>query len=156
MTRRGPPCSTGRPPASGLLGAEVLSLEHAGSTSVPELAAKPIIDIVLTVPDSADEAAYVPTLTAAGYRLLIPESDWFEHRLLKGAGHRHQPSCVHHRSGRDRSELRFRDRLRTHPSDRDLYARTKRSLARRQWRHVQHYAQAKSDVVREIVERAGE
>lgn len=139
-----------------LLGAEVLSLEHAGSTSVPGLAAKPIIDIVLVVPDSADEAAYVPTLTEAGYRLLIRECDWFEHRLLKGPDTDINLHVFTIGAAETDRMLRFRDRLRTHPSDRDLYARTKRSLARRQWRHVQHYAQAKSDVVREILERAGE
>ena len=59
-------------------------LEHAGSTSVPGLSAKPKIDIVLGVADTADEAAYVPDMEAAGYVLRIRESDWHEHRLFKG------------------------------------------------------------------------
>src|SRR6187399_1729307 len=67
-----------------VLGPAVVRLEHAGSTSVPGLVAKPIIDIVLVVLDSADEPSYVPALTAAGYRLVIREPDWFEHRLFKG------------------------------------------------------------------------
>ncbi len=62
----------------------VLRLEHVGSTSVPGLAAKPIIDIVLAVPDSADEGAYLPALEAGGYILRIREPGWFEHRMLKG------------------------------------------------------------------------
>src|SRR5690349_12575737 len=66
------------------LGDQVVRLEHAGSTSVPRLPAKPIIDMVLEVPDSADEAAYVPALEAAGYVLNIREPDWFEHRVFKG------------------------------------------------------------------------
>ncbi len=67
-----------------VLGERVLSIEHAGSTSVPGLAAKPIIDMVLVVANSADEPSYVPALEAAGYVLLIREPDWFEHRVLKG------------------------------------------------------------------------
>ena len=67
-----------------ILGDRVRRLEHVGSTSVPGLAAKPIIDIVLAVPDSADEPAYVPDMEAAGYVLRIREPDWFEHRLFKG------------------------------------------------------------------------
>ena len=66
------------------LGDRVLVLEHAGSTSVPGLPAKPLIDIVLEVPDSSDEASYVPDLEAAGYPLRIREPEWFEHRMFKG------------------------------------------------------------------------
>jgi GrpB-like predicted nucleotidyltransferase (UPF0157 family) len=68
----------------GALAGVDVRVEHAGSTSVPGLAAKPIIDIVLTLPDSADEAAYVPAMEAAGYVLHIREPDWYEHRLFKG------------------------------------------------------------------------
>jgi GrpB-like predicted nucleotidyltransferase (UPF0157 family) len=66
------------------LGERVVRLEHAGSTSVPGLAAKPIIDIVLEVPDAAEEATYLPAMQAAGYVLHLREPDWFQHRLLKG------------------------------------------------------------------------
>jgi GrpB-like predicted nucleotidyltransferase (UPF0157 family) len=52
--------------------------------------------------------------------------------------------------------LRVRDRLRSDARDRDLYAQTKRELAEQEWRHVQHYAQAKSDVVQQILGRAGD
>src|SRR5258708_7378686 len=65
------------------LGTKALMIEHVGSTSVPGLSAKPIIDMVLAVPDSTDESAYVPPLERAGYVLRIREPDWFEHRLLK-------------------------------------------------------------------------
>ena len=67
-----------------VLGNRVLLLEHVGSTSVPGLAAKPRIDILLVVADSADESAYIPPLEAAAYVLHIRESDWYEHRLFKG------------------------------------------------------------------------
>src|SRR5437867_6399110 len=64
------------------LGPVALRVEHHGSTSVPGLAAKPIIDILLLVPDSADEPAYIPALEAIGYTQRIREPDWYEHRCL--------------------------------------------------------------------------
>lgn len=112
-----------------VLGDRVLRVEHIGSTSVPELPAKPIIDIVLAVADSADEPAYLPALEAAGYRLVIREPEWYEHRCLKGP----DTNINLHVFSLGAAEIdrctRFRDWLRTHPDDRDLYARTKRDLA---------------------------
>jgi GrpB-like predicted nucleotidyltransferase (UPF0157 family) len=136
-----------------VLGPAVVRLEHAGSTSVPGLVAKPIIDIVLVVLDSADEPGYVPALTAAGYRLVIREPDWFEHRLFKGPDTDINMHVFSDGSAEIDRMLGFRDRLRADEGDRELYARTKRRLAGQQWRHVQHYAQAKSDVVRQILGR---
>jgi GrpB-like predicted nucleotidyltransferase (UPF0157 family) len=136
------------------LGPSVLLLEHVGSTSVPGLAAKPIIDIVLAVPDSADEPSYASTLEAAGYLLRIREPDWFEHRLFKGPDadiNLHVFSAAAPEIDR---MLRFRDQLRVALDDRDYYARTKRELAQRTWRHVQHYADAKTTVVEEILSHA--
>lgn len=136
------------------LGERVLGLEHAGSTSVPDLAAKPIIDIVLTVADSADEDAYVPSLEAAGYALTIREPEWHEHRALKGTG----PTVNLHvfADGCPEIErmLAFRDRLRSNQDDRELYERTKRGLAQRTWTYTQDYADAKTEVVEEILSRA--
>jgi GrpB-like predicted nucleotidyltransferase (UPF0157 family)/ribosomal protein S18 acetylase RimI-like enzyme len=139
----------------GLLGERVVLLEHVGSTAVPGLVAKPIIDIVLVVADPAQESGYVPPLEAAGYRLTVREPDWFAHRMLTGP----TGTAVHlHVFGAGTAEvdrmLRFRDRLRTHVEDRDRYARTKRELAARTWRHVQHYADAKTAVVQQILDRA--
>jgi GrpB-like predicted nucleotidyltransferase (UPF0157 family) len=131
-----------------------VAVEHAGSTSVPGLAAKPIIDVVLLVPDPSDEAGYVPALEAAGFLLYLREPGWHEHRLLRGT----VPSVNLHvfRAGSEEAErmLLFRDRLRTHPVERDQYERTKRELAARHWTHVQDYARAKSAVVEEIIARA--
>jgi len=130
-----------------------LQVEHAGSTSVPGLIAKPIIDIVLAVADSTDEEAYVPALEDAGYVLRIREPDWFEHRLLKDQ----DPSVNLHVFSAGCPEidrmLRFRDRLRTNDADRELYARAKRELAEQNWEYVQNYADAKTSVVEEILER---
>jgi hypothetical protein len=67
-----------------VLGQRVVRLEHIGSTSVPGLAAKPVIDILLVVPDSSDEPSYVPDLEAAGYVLVIREPAWYQHRCCKG------------------------------------------------------------------------
>jgi len=136
------------------LGQRALLVAHAGSTSVPGLAAKPIIDVVLEVADTTEEGAYVPPLEAAGYVLRIREPDWFEHRVLKGTA----PSVNLHVFPAGCSEvermLRFRDHLRANEADRELYLRTKRELAVKTWEHVQHYADAKSDVVDEILRRA--
>jgi GrpB-like predicted nucleotidyltransferase (UPF0157 family) len=138
-----------------ILGDRVVRVEHAGSTSVPGLPAKPIVDIVLEVPDSAEESAYVPDLEAAGYRLTVREPDWFEHRLFKGP----DTNVNVHVFGAGCDEvdamLRFRDHLRTSDADRGLYARAKRDLAARDWKYVQQYADAKTEVVREILARAG-
>jgi GrpB-like predicted nucleotidyltransferase (UPF0157 family) len=136
------------------LGATAVQIEHVGSTSVPGLAAKPVIDICLVVPDSSDEEVYVPALEAAGYLLWIREPEWFEHRLFKGPDttlnlHVYSTGCVE-----IERYLLFRDRLRTDPADRDLYLRTKRELAGRTWKYVQNYADAKSAVVEEIIARA--
>jgi GrpB-like predicted nucleotidyltransferase (UPF0157 family) len=136
------------------LGERVLLLEHAGSTSVPGLCAKPIIDIILAVADSGDEASYAPDLEAAGYPLRIREPEWFEHRVFKGA----DPNVNLHVFTIGCSEidrmLLMRDWMRAHPKDRDLYATTKRDLSQRTWKYVQHYADAKSTVVAEIMGRA--
>jgi GrpB-like predicted nucleotidyltransferase (UPF0157 family) len=138
----------------GALGDRVRLLEHAGSTSVPGLAAKPIIDIVLAVPDSSNENAYVPALEAAGYVLHSREPNWYEHRVLKGPDtdinmHVFSTGCEEI----DRM-LAFRDRLRTNKEDRELYERTKRELAAHTWEFMQDYADAKTEVVKEIVERS--
>jgi GrpB-like predicted nucleotidyltransferase (UPF0157 family) len=136
------------------LGGRVVQLEHVGSTSIPDLAAKPRIDILLVVRDSSDEPSYVPALESAGYVLRIREPGWHEHRLLKGPDtavnlHVFSSGCVEI----DRM-VRFRDWLRTHAEDRALYERTKRDLASRKWKYTQDYADAKTEVVGQILARA--
>jgi len=138
------------------LGGTALQVEHVGSTSVPGLAAKPIVDMLLVVADSADEGSYVPALEAAGYALRIREPEWHQHRMLKGAVegrtvHLHVFSAGCEEISR---MLRFRDWLRTDDADRSLYERTKRELAQREWKHMQNYADAKTSVVDEIMKRA--
>lgn len=136
------------------LGDRALLLEHCGSTSVPGLAAKPIIDIVLCVRDSADEASYLPALTAAGYVLRIREPDWFEHRCCKGPDTNVNLHVFSEGCSEVERMLRFRDVLRRDDAERALYEATKRRLAAQTWGYVQNYADAKSAVVEAILARA--
>jgi GrpB-like predicted nucleotidyltransferase (UPF0157 family) len=136
------------------LGDVAVVLAHVGSTSVPGLAAKPVLDLVLGVPDPTDESAYVPALERTGYELSIREPEWHEHRLLRRA----DPAVNLHVFAAGAAEisamLAFRDHLRADRRDRELYLRTKVELAGRTWEHVQDYADAKSDVVAEVMGRA--
>jgi GrpB-like predicted nucleotidyltransferase (UPF0157 family) len=137
----------------GALGGRVVQIEHVGSTSVPGLAAKPVIDIVLVIADSSDEKGYVPDLEAAGYGLRFREPWWYEHRFLVD----HPRVQIHvFTVGSPEVErmLLFRDRLRSCADDRELYERTKRELAGGCWAYVQDYADAKSSVVEQIIARA--
>jgi GrpB-like predicted nucleotidyltransferase (UPF0157 family) len=138
----------------GALGDRVVRLQHVGSTSVPGLPAKPIIDMVLEVPDASDEPAYAGALESAGFLLHIREDDWLAHRLFRTPGrdvhlHVFSAGCAE----TDRMVL-FRDWLRLNGADRELYARTKRELAARDWKCMQQYADAKTDVVSAIMARA--
>lgn len=132
----------------------VLRVEHVGSTAVPDLPAKPIIDIVLVVADSTKEAEYAGPLEEIGYRLHIREPGWHEHRLFRGPEgdvnlHVFSASCPE--IGR---MLALRDWLRTCEGDRELYAGAKRALARREWECIEEYADAKTGVIEEILSRA--
>lgn len=136
------------------LGDRAVRIEHVGSTSVPGLAAKPIIDILLVVANSADEPSYVPALEAAGYVLRIREPDWHEHRLFKGPEIDLNLHVFSAGSTEIERMVLFRDLLRAQPGERQLYEQTKRDLAHRTWKYVQHYADAKSAVVEAIIARA--
>lgn len=137
-----------------VLGDRALLIEHAGSTSVPGLIAKPIIDIVLAVESSADEPSYAAPLQAAGYELRIREPDWHEHRLFKGPDVNINLHVFTFGSPEIERMLLLRDHLRADQSDRELYARTKRELAHKNWKYVQEYADAKGPVVEAIIVRA--
>ncbi|HEX2131469.1 MAG TPA: GrpB family protein [Actinophytocola sp.] len=146
---------------AAVLGDRALAIEHTGSTSVPGLPAKPVIDILLQVADSANEPTYVPDLERAGYVLRIREPDWLEHRVLHRRVKHGAPHDVNlhvfsprHAAAEIARILAFRDWLRSHDDDRDRYAATKRDLARRNWKYVQDYADAKSRIVEEILARA--
>jgi GrpB-like predicted nucleotidyltransferase (UPF0157 family) len=140
-----------------VLGWRVLQLEHVGSTSVQGLAAKPIIDIDLTVADPGREQDYVPALETIGFRLVIREPWWYGHRALRAD----EPPCNLHVFGFDSPEpVRhriFRDWLRGIPEERDRYAATKRQAAAEAnagGEHVMQYNARKQQVIREIYHRA--
>jgi GrpB-like predicted nucleotidyltransferase (UPF0157 family) len=136
------------------LGDLALRVEHIGSTAVPGLVAKPIVDILLVVADSANEASYVPSLEAAGYVLRIREPDWHEHRMFKGPDINVNLHVFTVGSEEIERVLALRDWLRENPSERELYAQAKQELAQRQWKYVQNYADAKSKVIEAILSRA--
>jgi GrpB-like predicted nucleotidyltransferase (UPF0157 family) len=137
----------------GALGDRVLTLEHVGSTAVPGLAAKPVVDADLIVADSSDEAAYVPDLEAAGFVLRVREPEWEEHRMLAIESPR---TNLHVWSPGGIEALRhraFRDWLRTHDDDRDAYAALKTELAGRGFADVMDYNNHKAALVYDIYER---
>jgi len=139
---------------SAALDGRARRIEHIGSTSVPGLAAKPVVDILLVIDDPGDEASYLPALEAAGYMLRVREPAFWEHRMLRTPGR-----DVHvHVFPPDTPEidryLLFRDRLREEAGERELYEATKRRLAARDWPTMQHYAEAKTAVVEAIIARA--
>jgi GrpB-like predicted nucleotidyltransferase (UPF0157 family) len=133
------------------LGGSALRVEHIGSTSVPGLAAKPIIDILVVVPDSAYESAYLPQLEAAGYVLRVREPDWNEHRMFRTPErdvhiHIYSAGCPE-----IQRNLTFRDCLRRSIDDRRRYEQTKRELAKKEWFDMNAYANAKTEVIESIL-----
>jgi GrpB-like predicted nucleotidyltransferase (UPF0157 family) len=128
-----------------------IDVEHIGSTSVPGLAAKPIIDIVVVVDDITAEEDYLAQLLAAGYVLRVREPG---HRLVRTPD---RDVHVHiYGTGAEAVEkyLRLRDHLRTDADDRELYASTKRALIGQGFDDMNAYSDAKTDVIAGILERA--
>ncbi|MDT4898523.1 MAG: hypothetical protein QOH25_3600 [Acidobacteriota bacterium] len=133
------------------LGDSALRIEHIGSTSVPGLAAKPIIDILVVVQDSADESTYLPQLEASGYVLRVREPDWNEHRMFRTPEkdvhiHIYSADCPE-----IQRNLAFRERLRRSNEDCRRYEQTKRELAAKEWSDMNAYAQAKTAVIESII-----
>ena len=136
------------------LGDVALRIEHIGSTAVPGLAAKPIIDILLVVENSGDEPAYLPRLEAAGYLLRVREPDFHEHRMFRTPerdAHLHVFSLG---SSEIERYLTFRDRLISNPDARREYEETKRDLAARDWPDMDAYARAKTECVERMIAAA--
>ncbi len=133
------------------LGPRALRIEHFGSTSVPGLGAKGIVDVLVGVEDVDDEAAYGPALEAHGFAVRVRQEG---HRM-----YRTPEQDVHVHVFTDGSEaarirLLFRDWLRRSPEDRRLYENTKRELARQDWEATNDYSDAKGAVVAQILARA--
>lgn len=136
-----------------VLGARVLSILHVGSTSVPGLWAKPVIDIDLAVADSADERAWLPDLEAAGFELAVREPEWEEHRCLRLL----EPRCNLHvwspGASEPRRHLMFREWLIAHPEDHAAYGELKRNLASQGFEDAMLYNNAKGALIYDIYER---
>ncbi|MCW3014506.1 MAG: hypothetical protein JWO02_1598 [Solirubrobacterales bacterium] len=133
------------------LGTRALRVEHIGSTSVPGLAAKPIVDIQLSVEDLEPEERYLPQLRSSGYELRVREPG---HRLVRTPTRDIHVHICRADGEWERQHLLFRDWLQHSAEDRDLYAAAKRELARRDWPDMNAYAAAKSTVISEITARA--
>lgn len=132
------------------LGDRAVRVEHVGSTSVPGLAAKPIVDLLVTVDEPAD-ASVTAALEAVGYELRVREP---EHRMFRTPArdvHVHVWAESDPEVGR---HLGFRDRLRESPEDRRAYEQLKRDLAKRKWPDTNYYAEAKGPLIEEIIARA--
>jgi GrpB-like predicted nucleotidyltransferase (UPF0157 family) len=134
------------------LGDVARRIEHIGSTAVPGLAAKPIVDVLVTVAEPDDEAAYGPALTAAGYVLRVREPRHRMFRTPQRDVHVHVWADDSPEAGR---YLAFRDRLRASPEDRAAYEQLKRDLALRDWDDMNHYAEAKGELIAAVLRRAG-
>jgi GrpB-like predicted nucleotidyltransferase (UPF0157 family) len=136
------------------LGETALRIEHIGSTSVPGLAAKPIVDILLVVENSGDEASYLPPLEAAGYVLRVREPAFHEHRMLRTPERDVHIHVFSPGSPEIERYLTFRDQLRANAGDRQRYESTKRRLAAQSWSDMNAYADAKTEVVEAIIAAA--
>jgi GrpB-like predicted nucleotidyltransferase (UPF0157 family) len=133
------------------LGHTAVAVEHIGSTSVPGLAAKPIVDVLVVVSDVDDESSYATALEDAGFVLRVRETG---HRMFRTPD---KDVHIHVYGSGDQAVgdyLAFRDRLRADDADRTLYAKAKRELAQRPWSDMNHYADAKTEVITQILGRA--
>ncbi|PIG79038.1 hypothetical protein AARAC_011843 [Aspergillus arachidicola] len=139
------------------LGSKVLAITHIGSTSVPGLPAKDVVDIDVTVTDPTDEASYVPLLEAAGFHFRTRQPHWHQHRFFSC----YEPTANVHIFGTDCPEVvrhcLLREWLAKCPEDRELYAQTKRQAAKETieaGERLAKYNLRKQSVIREILERA--
>jgi GrpB-like predicted nucleotidyltransferase (UPF0157 family) len=138
------------------LGPTALGIEHIGSTSVPGLAAKPIVDILVMVRAPEDEATYSPLLVAARYELRVREPEFCEHRMFRTPA---RDVHVHIFAPQTEPVIEYRllrEWLKKSPEDRELYASTKRALARQDWEDTNRYAEAKTEVVQTVLRHARE
>jgi GrpB-like predicted nucleotidyltransferase (UPF0157 family)/GNAT superfamily N-acetyltransferase len=134
------------------LGSTGHRIEHVGSTAVPGLGAKPIVDIMVTVDDPNDELVYRSHLEDAGYLLRVREVD---HRMFRTPGGDVHVHIWKADSDDEYRHLLFRDRLRSDADDRREYERVKRDLAGRHT-DMNHYSEAKTAVIESIMTRAAD
>ncbi len=142
----------------GAVGQYLTAIEHIGSTSVPGLPSKPIIDVLAGVTSLDVVAVCIAPLAAIGYvykpeyEQLIPERRYF----LKSQGEI-QTHHLHIFEGQDfpaRHELIFRDYMRRHPEAQQQYAELKQALAARFGSNRDAYTEAKGEFIRSVVAQA--
>lgn len=141
-----------RAEADRISGAVVLAVQHVGSTSVPGLTAKPIIDMLGEVADLAQADAMVPGLAGLGYEAMgefgIPGRRYFRHS--EGGQRRHHLHVFQTGATRAWAMLAFRDYLRGHPREAQAYAKAKQAAAAGR----ETYQTAKADFVEALEARA--
>lgn len=128
-----------------------IQIAHIGSTSVPGLAAKPIVDIVVAVDDITAEEDYLDPLLASGYQLRVREPG---HRMVRTPARDVHVHIYEREDPAIAAYLLLRDRLRSDADDRTLYESTTRMLLEQQWDDMNAYADAKTEVILAIVARA--
>ncbi|NMC35162.1 MAG: GrpB family protein [Veillonellaceae bacterium] len=141
------------------IGAYVLSIEHIGSTAVPGLAAKPVIDILIGVRSLQEAPLFIPPLEARGYEYVSQYEDEmpfrrYLHRKVNGE-HTHHLHMVEPTTHFYKVQLAFRDYLRTHPETRDAYTTLKINLAEKYHNDRMAYTDAKSDFILGVLEQCG-
>ena len=134
------------------LGDIVIGIEHIGSTSVPNLSAKPIIDILLIVNDSANEDKYLKKMEDAEYELRVREPDFHEHRMFRTSEKDVHIHVLSKGSTEIDEYILFRNRLRSNDTDRIRYEKVKLYLAKSNWNDMNEYADAKTKIIKEIIE----
>ena len=133
------------------LGRAAIGIDHIGSTAVPGLDAKPIIDVLVVVTDSAAEDSYLPAMENCGYVLRVREPDFEEHRMFRTPELDVHVHVLSRGSPEIERYLRFRDALRATPFLRARYQELKRSLAAQGPQDMNAYARAKSEFVEAII-----
>lgn len=134
-----------------ILGNEVLSIHHFGSTSIPGVSAKPIIDILVIVRNIEVIDGFNPQLAVIGYHAVgeygIPGRRFF----YKGSDDSRSHHLHIYQSGNPHilRHLIFRDYMRTHPAPAHDYARLKESLARQFPEDMEQYIAGKNAFVKE-------
>jgi GrpB-like predicted nucleotidyltransferase (UPF0157 family) len=145
-----------------VIGPMVAAIEHIGSTAVPGLAAKPIIDIMVGVQHLSDATWCIQPLRTLGYEYVPDDEKFIPDRryFRKGNARGTEQGSTHHlhmaEAGGEfwNRHLLFRDYLRDHPEEARRYADLKKTLAARCGSDRKSYTDAKTDYIQEIVARA--
>lgn len=139
-----------------IVGDRTVAIEHIGSTSVPRLAAKPIVDVCPVVDDMDDAYDCKPDVLDAGYVFNADRENWLAFERLDDDGQQYN---VHFRlrgSTGLKRVLRFRDYLRDHPHARAAYATMKRHAAATHPDDTSAYNDAKDDIAECLITAARE